>query len=280
MTTALPLRRITFEYPGDLNPSWHRRLPEFAAAANSVSLLMPYAEPYFVRSVRAVIPDLDDDLRAEAEAYVRQEASHHRQHRRFNDLIVARHPALHRLERLMERAYGGLGRRRSDRYNLAFAAGSETVAFTLARWSERHLAELFDEADPVPATLFLWHLAEEAEHKSAAFDVYAAVDGSRWRYTHAALLSLALLTLFTVAGTLTMLWGSRRLWSPVTWYRLTRWAISFGFTLFPTLLASALPGHHPRQLVDPVFLRAFLAQYDPATRTIPLYGSSAGLCDL
>jgi uncharacterized protein len=271
MTTALPLRRLTFEYPPNLNPCWNPRLPEFAAAANSVSLLMPYAEPYFVRSVRAVLPRLDGPLRADAEAYLRQEGAHHRQHRRFNDLVVARRPALARLERLMGRVYGGLGRRRSDRYNLAFAAGSETLAFTLARWTERHLTELFDDADPVPATLFLWHLAEEVEHKSAAFDVYAAIDGSRWRYTHATLLSLLILTVFAVAGTLTMLWGSRRLWSPVTWFRLVRWAVSFGFVLFPTLLVSALPGHHPRQLVDPVFLPAWLRQYDHTTHTMPLY---------
>jgi uncharacterized protein len=274
MTTALPLRRITFAYPPDLNPAWNRRLPEFAAAANSVSLLMPYAEPYFVRSVRAVLPRLDPPLRAEAEGYLRQEASHHRQHRRFNDLVVARYPGLARLERAMDRVYTGLGRRGSDRYNMAFAAGSETIAYCLARWTEQHLAEFFDDADPVPATLFLWHLAEEVEHKSAAHDVFAAIDGSRWRYAHATLLSLLLLVVFAVTGTVAMLWASRQLWSPVTWFRLTRWAVSFGFVLFPTLLVSALPGHHPRQLADPVFLPAWLGQYDSETKTMPLYNAS------
>jgi predicted metal-dependent hydrolase len=276
VTTALPLRRIAFEYPADLDPSWNRRLPEFAAAANAVSLLMPHAEPYFVRSVRAVIPRLADGARPEAEAYVRQEMAHHRQHRRFNDLVVARHPALARLERAMARAYGGLGRRRSERYNLAFAAGSETIAYSLARWTERHLGDLFDDADPVPATLFLWHLAEEVEHKSAAFDVYESVDGSRWRYAHAAALSLLLLTVFTVAGTVVMLHGTRRLWSPLAWYRLTYWAVSFGFVLLPTLLVSSLPGHHPRDLADPVFLPAWLGQYDHATHTMPLYDPGHG----
>jgi predicted metal-dependent hydrolase len=271
MTAALPLRRIAFEYPADLDPAWNRRRPEFAAAANAVSLLMPYAEPYFVRSVRAVYGHLGPAARAEAEAYVRQEAAHHAQHRRFNDLVVARHPALARLERVVARAFRALGRR-SERYSMAFAAGSETIAYSLARWTERHLDELFDGADPVPATLFAWHLAEEVEHKTAAFDVYAAVDGSRWRYTHASLLSLALLTFFTWVGTVIQLAGTGRLWSPVAWWRLVHWAVSFGFVLFPTMLVSALPGHHPRDLADPVFLPAWLALYDPATGTLPLYG--------
>jgi predicted metal-dependent hydrolase len=275
VTTDLPWRRIAFEFPGDLDPCWNRRLPEFAAAANAVSLLMPHAEPYFVRSVRAVIPRLDGPARAQAEAYVRQEVAHHAQHRRFNDLVVARHPGLARLERAIGRAYGGLGRRRDERYNLAFAAGSETIAYSLARWTERHLGPLFDDADPVPATLFLWHLAEEVEHKSAAFDVYEAVDGSRWRYARAAALSLLLLTTFTIAGTLVLLYGTRRLWSPVAWFRLTWWAVSFGFVLLPTMLVSSLPGHHPRDLADPVFLPAWLGQYDHATHTMPLYDPGA-----
>jgi uncharacterized protein len=267
----LPVRRITFSYPSELNAAWSRRLPELAAAANSVSLLMPYAEPYFVRSVRVVLQDLDEPLRSEAEAYARQEIGHHVQHRRFNDLLVAQVPALARLERLMERVYGGLGRRASTRYNLAFAAGSETIAYSLARWTEAHLDALFDDADPVPATLLLWHLAEEIEHKSAAFDIHRALDGSRWRYAHAAALSLALLAAFTVAATIIMLVRWRRLHAPVAWWRLTRWAVSFGFVVLPTLAVSLRRDHHPSQLADPVFLPAWLRLYDPATRSMPLY---------
>lgn len=271
MTSGVPLRRLALEYPPDLDPCWHPRLPELAAAANSVSLLMPYAEPYFVRSVRAVCGRLDGPLRIEAEAYVRQEAAHHAQHRRFNDLVVARQPALAQVERLAARAYGGLGRRRGEAFNLAFAAGSEAIAYLLARWVERHLAELFDDADAVPATLFLWHLAEEVEHKTVAADVHRAVDGSRWRYAAATALSLALLGVLTTAGTLIALAGTGRLRSPVAWWRLARWSVSFAFALLPTLAVSALPGADPRQWADPVFLPAWLGRFDPTTGTLPSY---------
>ena len=63
-TSRLPVRKITFEYPDDMDPAWNRRFPEFAFAANSVSLLMPYAEPYFVKSVRSAIPQLDPAVTA------------------------------------------------------------------------------------------------------------------------------------------------------------------------------------------------------------------------
>ena len=135
---------------------------------------MPYAEPYFVKSVRSALPQLDGADRATAEDYLRQELSTTSSTGASTRSSPAHYPRLARIEGWMRRTYGWLSRTRSQRFNLAFAAGSETIAFTLARWTEKHLDELFAGAEPVPTTLFLWHLAEEVEHKSAAFDVYEA----------------------------------------------------------------------------------------------------------
>lgn len=41
----LSSRAVKLEYPSDMDPMW-AKLPEFACAANSVSLLMPHVEPY------------------------------------------------------------------------------------------------------------------------------------------------------------------------------------------------------------------------------------------
>jgi predicted metal-dependent hydrolase len=268
--TGLTARRVKLEYPEDLDPVWSRRLPEFACAANSVSLLMPYAEPYFVRSIRAALPQLDGRLKATTEGYLRQESQHHRQHRRFNDLVADRFPRIPRLERWISGAYGWLGRTRSLRFNLAFAAGSETIAFALARWAEDHVGDFFDGADPVPATLFLWHLAEEVEHKTVAYDVYEAVDGSRLRYAWAMTTSFVLLALFSTLGTLLMLFGDHRGLRPVTYFRLLRWSVSLAFVVLPDMVASAAPGHHPSDFSDPVWLTTWLRSFDPATGTIPV----------
>src|SRR5690606_31104462 len=85
---SLPVRTVAFAYPDDLRLAWNRTYPEMACAANAISLLMPHIEPYFARSVRAVVDQLDGSLRARTEDYLRQELSHQRQHRRFNDLLV------------------------------------------------------------------------------------------------------------------------------------------------------------------------------------------------
>jgi predicted metal-dependent hydrolase len=267
----LPNRTVAFDYPDDLAMAWNRPYPEMACAANAISLLMPYIEPYFARSIRAVIDQLDDPLRARTEDYLRQELAHQRQHRRFNDLLVAQHPGLNRLERLARWTFLGMTRRLSPRFNVAVVAAAESAAFGIARWIDLHVDELFDQADPVVSTLFLWHLAEEIEHKSAAFEVYEAVDGSRLRLAAASTLILAIVIPFIIVATVAMLWSQRRLRYPVTWFRLTRWAISMAFTLLPTVAGSLIPSHHPDQLADPPFLAQLLGSIDPATGTMPLW---------
>jgi predicted metal-dependent hydrolase len=267
----LTIRRISFEYPDDLDPAWITNRPELACAANSVSLLMPYAEPYFVRSVRGALPELDEPLAERTRDYLAQEQSHFAQHRRFNTILRRHYPRVERLVRWMERCCAWLTRTRSLRFNLAFAAGSETIAFAIARWTESRAQELFLGASPVPTTLFLWHLAEEVEHKTAAFDVYEEVDGSRLRYAFAMTMSVVLLGWFTWVGTLMMLFAQGRGWNPLSYLRLTGLAISLAFVLLPTMAVSAMPRHHPSDLTDPVFLPAWLGQFDDASGTMPLW---------
>ncbi len=272
MTDRIPTRRVRFTWPDDLDPVWTPRVPEFAIAANAVSLLMPHAEPYVVASVRGAVDDLtvtDPDLAAEAHAYVSQEAQHHGQHRRFNRILEARYPALRHLERFQSWAFGRL-RRRSGRFGLAFAAAFETVAFVAARWVDQHPGLLRD-ADPTASTLFLWHLAEEVGHKEVAFDVYQASGGGRLRYAWALVVAALLLATSAWVGAWTMLAAERRLFSPVAHLRLVRWSLSFIFEALPVMVFSALPGHHPRDLVDPAGLEHWLDHLDPETGTVPTW---------
>jgi uncharacterized protein len=266
----LTQRRVRLAHADEVDPAWNARRPELAFAVNAVSLLMPYAEPYFVRTVRGATGELEPALRETATAFCAQEARHHAEHRRFNDRITADRPGLVRLEGWMARAYGWLDRTRSTRFSLAFAAASETIAFSIARWADRHDRALFDDVDPSVAALFRWHLAEEVEHKSVAFDVYEALDGSRWRYAVAGTTTFGLLALFTVLAVLVQLWGSRWRWAPLPWIRLVPWAVSIGFVTLPNLIVSALPGHHPTDFTDPPGLVTWLRYFDPATGTVPL----------
>ncbi|HTN99390.1 MAG TPA: metal-dependent hydrolase [Microthrixaceae bacterium] len=274
---GVQVRRVTFEYPSGEHLCWTPSMPELSAAANSVSLMMPFVEPYVVKSVHSVIDELDPELAEVARDFNRQELQHHVQHQRFNDQIRVEAPGITRLEGWMKRTYGWMSRRCSKNFSLAFAAGSETVAFSIARWTEKHAARLFKGADPHVTTLFMWHLAEEVEHKSVVFDVYRAVDGSRFRYLRASAVSVALLTLFTTLGCLTMLHAQKRLFNPVAWWRLMVWSMSIAFEVLPNLLASASKRHHPDDLADPISLTTWLSLFDPETATMPLWWTATGI---
>ena len=270
VTERVPHRRVRFAWADDFDPRWTPHTPELAAAANAVSLLMPFAEPFVVTSVRASLDDLelvDPELAAEARSYARQEAQHHGQHRRFNDVVVAEYPGLRRVERGLRWAFGRL-ERRSTRFGLAFAAGFETIAFVAARWVDSHQSLLRD-AEPTAATLFLWHLAEEVEHKEVAFDVYEASGGGRLRYAWATTVAGVILATAALVGTWTILLADRRIFSPFAHIRLVSWSLSFIFCAVPVVVISALPGHHPRDLADPVGLEHWLDHLDPDTSTVP-----------
>jgi predicted metal-dependent hydrolase len=276
----LPVRRIHFEYPDDLDPAWIHDVPEFAYAANGLSLLMPYAEPLFIKAVRSAFdePGFESrgpELRDRTENYVKQEVGHYSEHKRFNEIIRRHHPGVARVERWMKRCADWISTTRSTRFNLAFASGGEIMSFLLARWVDKHAGQLFGGADPVPTTLFMWHLAEEVEHKSSASDVYEAVDGSKLRYALAMVMGTVLLGWFAWLAALVMLRDDGRLFSPVSHWRLVRWALSLAIELFPSMLVSALPGHRPDDFANPILLTTWLRQYDPTTGTMPLWETAS-----
>ncbi|MEM7273885.1 MAG: metal-dependent hydrolase [Actinomycetota bacterium] len=266
-TTAGPLtsRNPGLRFGPDEAP-WQRRLPEFASAVEAVSLIMPHAEPYVVDAAERVLDDLPPDLRGQTRGYIRQERSHHAQHRRFNDAVIGV-PGdrvgrwLAGLDRAMAATFRFLSRR-SARFGIAFAAGFETIAFAGARWVEPRIGRLFGAADDDGARLFLWHLAEEVEHKGVAHDAWIAADGRRSRYLLAMWTAALLLAVFSFAGTMLLLVRRRRWWSPLAHARLAWWSLTFVFEAVTLMMVSALPGHHPDQLADPGYLKAWLWDLD------------------
>ena len=262
MGSTVRHRDVHFDWPASFPVAWVPLNPEFSTCANAISLMMPHVEPYVAKSIRGVNDQLEDpELAAEAAAFVRQELGHHRQHRRFNEGVVASCPALGRVDSAMRRTYGWMWKRWGTRYGVAHAAAAETFAYAAARWVERRTA-LFTGGDPAISSMFLWHLAEEVEHKDVAFDVYAAVDGSRWRLARAMVVVMALIGFFGLWAVVVQQWKLRRLFHPVTWFRLVVWPISFAFEMLPLLAVALTTGHHPESLVDPAWYGLWLSGSD------------------
>jgi uncharacterized protein len=179
-SSPIPVRRMALEFPADLDPILFEGCPEESFIHVGLSLLLPYLEPYLIRSMRAARRHVRDPrLLADLDAFTGQEGQHYRQHVRFNEAMrlhgVAGLDSLERLEGELEADYQRYTRSKSLRFNLAYAEGVEAFTTALARFSFE--ANTLDRLHPAARDLFLWHLVEELEHRTVAFDVYQHVCG-------------------------------------------------------------------------------------------------------
>jgi len=149
-------------------------------------------------------PQLEPDLRTRTEHYLGQEQQHQLQHVAFNAIVHERYRKLGRYEGWLKRTCDWLCApvARNSTWPSPPAPRRSPSSWPLA---DRRLGSLFLGADARASTLFLWHLAEEVEHKTAAFDVFEAIDGSRLRYAWASLVSVFTISWFINLTILSML---------------------------------------------------------------------------
>lgn len=179
MSLQSPPRGVT---PRDVHFRFDETIPRhwFAGdvlathVGNGFNLVFPEAERFVIKSVRRFADGLhDEDLRARVRGFVRQEANHSREHEGFLR-VLARHGFETRGYLAFQRRVFRALERLSPELLLATTAAAEHYTATLGEVTLRERP--FDAVHPVVRDLFMWHAAEEVEHKSVAFDVLRAVD--------------------------------------------------------------------------------------------------------
>jgi hypothetical protein len=172
---AITVRQMHFDFPDDVDPIVVEGDPEHSYLMLGFSLLLPYLEPYLIRTMKEAKPLLrDPQLVEDLEKFNAQEGQHYRQHRRFNDVVRKRLPDVQALEDGLEADYRRFSRTKPLRFNLAYAEGFEALTTATALFS---FEKGFGPMHPALADLFSWHLVEEIEHRTVAFDVYDHVVG-------------------------------------------------------------------------------------------------------
>lgn len=266
-------RRVHFDWLDHETDQWHHSMPEFGAAANAISLLMPHAEPFVVSQVRVGLSSIEGpspQLVSNVDVWVKQEGAHFKAHRDFNRRLCATSRTARLLDRLGAKIFSILAQR-SATFGLAFAGAFEIIAFCAARWAESGLRQYFAGADERSATLFLWHLAEEIEHKGIVHDVMNHHDEARRKYKFAVLVAFLVLVGFTIVGGLGLFARHQSVFNPIRWFRLIGFGFSFAFVVMPVVSSSMARDFHPDQLVDPPWMAQWLTEFDPATQTLPLW---------
>lgn len=155
--------------------------PEFAQRLNAASLIPAYVEPYLLKVMmlaRQKVQPANTRLLRDIDIFAKQEMQHYKHHLSLNKRIrTLGYVRLEALERKYEADLAGFLKDRSLRFNLAYCEGFESMSATACELFFEDYTELLDGADPEPAALWRWHLAEEFEHRTVCSDVYHELSG-------------------------------------------------------------------------------------------------------
>ena len=219
---------------------------------------------YLVNVMREARPKITDPaLQEDLDLYVVQEATHSRQHKKFNDtLTAAGYDSVPELEERLAADYKALGGKRSLRFNLAYAEGFESMALAIGHMLIEDRVYLFGESDSSVTSLILWHFVEEIEHKNVAFDVFHHLYGSYfWRM--AGLIYATVHIFWRTAQGYRALLNEDGLWRNIkSRWRLARLLARIFRSLIPKWLRICRPGYHPSKVADPQWAQSWTALYD------------------
>jgi len=176
MTHPIPVRRLLFEsMPAEeFKPDCVAANPVLSYTCWGVSMYVTFLEPFIVKSMHRIMDDIkDDDLRENVDRFARQEAQHYQQHQRFNEALFAQgYPGLNERYEILRQDFDRMLEEESDKYCVGFVEGFESYTTQGAIAVFKTGIMNHPETDPRVADLFNWHLMEEIEHRTVAFDIY------------------------------------------------------------------------------------------------------------
>jgi len=176
---AMKVRKPRYDYSAS-PPRWCAVYPEYSHVINVASLSLPYLEPYLNTVMRRAQAKLGPEhpLNSDIALFCKQEAAHYLQHGEYNAAL--RNAGYARLPEFEERFrvhFDRLLSTRSLKFNCAYSLGFESIGPIYAEWWFEQTDDVMAGADPAVVSLWKWHLAEEFEHRTVAYDVYQALFG-------------------------------------------------------------------------------------------------------
>ena len=174
-------RKMKFEFESaGFDKHWHGGSPFITYFWNAMSAAFPAGEGFFVNAAMSVRGRIqDDELLRELDEFVRQEGHHSFQHMKFNNLVAKQGLSMARYEKRYAVPLKVAADNLRPMQKLAVTMALEHFTAVVAHRVMSNPA-LLRGADPAVSALWLWHAAEELEHKSTCFDLYERL-GGRYR---------------------------------------------------------------------------------------------------
>ncbi|MCO5248526.1 MAG: metal-dependent hydrolase [Chitinophagales bacterium] len=168
--------------------------PYMTHFVNSMHVVFPEGEKFFIRSVRRFLKEVKDpDLKANIRGFCGQEGVHAKEHENFWEVMRSQnlHPDSfgelintyyfsnkYSIENIILNGFNALSPRLGEKMNLSITAGLEHYTAIIAKAVFEEPILTNKSMAPEMLELLHWHACEEIEHKAVCFDVLQEVDDS------------------------------------------------------------------------------------------------------
>lgn len=182
----MKVRYPEFDLAGSV-PHWGDNV-EACTVINAGGIIPPPIERYLIKVMRQAKKQLDPvadaDLLEAVSVFSKQEGQHLKLHTDYLEMIRAGgYPRIREYEAAFE---ADLGRFLADRdlaWNLAYGEGFESSGPALASgWLDGAIQALCGDRGSEPMRLWMWHMAEEFEHRSVVHDLLHRLYGPERAY--------------------------------------------------------------------------------------------------
>jgi uncharacterized protein len=183
------IRKVNFKFEKPFPKHWYNDNPIATHFMNAQHLAFPDGEKFFIRSVKAFadVYKNDPELKKRVDNFIGQEGTHFAEHQKFWDIMESQDlQPMKFVDFFRKTAWNGIenwARKTLTRDNLG-----NKIALSVTVALEHYTAMLAesgiinkDITQNMPQEmkdLFMWHAAEEIEHKAIPFDVLKEVDDS------------------------------------------------------------------------------------------------------
>jgi predicted metal-dependent hydrolase len=192
---ALKVRNVHFNFD-KVEKHWILGSSIATHFVNSMHIVFPEGEKFFVRSVRKFSKEIKDEhLRKEVNSFCGQEGIHAREHQRFwevmeeqdlkpqrfaNFLKTTAFAGKYSIENLTTSLLNKIQPRLGDKMSLSITTALEHYTAIMANALFHEPIATNRNIAPQMLELLHWHASEEIEHKAVCFDVLKEVDDNYW----------------------------------------------------------------------------------------------------
>ncbi len=269
-SVSIQPRNRRFDIASALSRDWFDNNAFITAWHNSLSITFPLGEKFFIDSVRHFASQIEDEkLKAEIRGFCGQEGFHRREHELYNETLCnARGYDLTLLEGRVARRLEFARRRFDPMTQLAITVALEHITAVMAEFHLRNDSPFRGKPEKAMEELWHWHGAEELEHKSVAFDVYRAMNGTEAMRISALRRTTVLIIWRALTGMLHMFRKDGNLFSLRVWAQGAKFLLGregLFRSVWPSYKQFFKPDFHPWQIDTQDILRDWEAGQLSAT---------------